>query len=61
MEIRNNYLYEMGATIVKCYTSTALEDYGFDYAECAGISMLKVGELYTSTEYGSGAVVVRMS
>ena len=57
----SNYNGRMGATIVKCYTSTALEDYGFDYAECVGISMLKVGELYTSTEYGSGVVVVRMS
>lgn len=57
----SNYNGGMGATIVKCYTSTALEDYGFDYAECVGISMLKVGELYTSTEYGSGVVVVRMS
>ena len=57
----SNYNGRMGATIVKCHTSTALEDYGFDYAECVGISMLKVGELYTSTEYGSGVVVVRMS
>ena len=56
----SNYNGRMGATIVKCHTSTALEDYGFDYAECVGISMLKVGELYTSTEYGSGVVVVRM-
>ena len=57
----SNYNGRMGATIVKCHTSTALEDYGFDYAECVGISMLKVGELYTSTNYGSGVVVVRMS
>ena len=57
----SNYNGRMGATIVKCHTSTALEDYGFDYAECVGISMLKVGGLYTSTEYGSGVVVVRMS
>ena len=57
----SNYNGRMGATIVKCHTSTALEDYGFDYAECVGISMLKVGELYTSTEYGSGVVVVSMS
>ena len=57
----SNYNGRMGATIVKCHTSTALDDYGFDYAECVGISMLKVGELYTSTEYGSGVVVVRMS
>ena len=57
----SNYNGRMGATIVKCHTSTALEDYGFDYAACVGISMLKVGELYTSTEYGSGVVVVRMS
>ena len=57
----SNYNGRIGATIVKCHTSTALEDYGFDYAECVGISMLKVGELYTSTEYGSGVVVVRMS
>ena len=57
----SNYNGRMGATIVKCHTSTALEDYGFDYAECVDISMLKVGELYTSTEYGSGVVVVRMS
>ena len=57
----SNYNGRMGATIVKCHTSTALEDYGFNYAECVGISMLKVGELYTSIEYGSGVVVVRMS
>ena len=57
----SNYNGGVGATIVKCYTPTALEDYGFDNAECVGISMLKVGELYTSTEYGSGVVVVRMS
>ena len=57
----SNYNGRMGATIVKCHTSTALEDYGFDYAECVGISMLKVGELYTSTKYGNGVVVVRMS
>ena len=57
----SNYNGGMGATIVKCYTPTALEDYGFDNAECVGISMLKVGELYTSTKYGNGIVVVRMS
>ena len=57
----SNYDGGIGATIVKCYTPTALEDYGFDNAECADISMLKVGELYTSTNYGSGVVVVRMS
>ena len=51
----------MGATIVKCHTPIALEDYGFDNAECYGISMLKVGELYTSTKYGNGIVVVGMS
>ena len=57
----SNYDGGIGATIVKCYTPIALEDYGFDNAECVGISMLKVGELYTSTNYGSGVVVVRMS
>ena len=57
----SNYDGGIGATIVKCYTPTALEDYGFDNAECVGISMLKVGELYTSTKYGNGVVVVRMS
>lgn len=57
----SNYNSGISATIVKCYTPTALEDYGFDNAECVGISMLKVGELYTSTNYGSGVVVVRMS
>ena len=57
----SNYNGGMGATIVKCHTPIALEDYGFDYAECVGISMLKVGELYTSTKYGNGIVVVRMS
>ena len=57
----SNYNGGVGATIVKCYTPTALEDYGFDNAECVGISMLKVGELYTSTNYGSGVVVVKMS
>ena len=56
-----NYNGGMGATIVKCHTPIALEDYGFDNAECYGISMLKVGESYTSTDYGSGVVVVRMS
>ena len=57
----SNYNGGMGATIVKCHTPIALEDYGFDNTECYGISMLKVGELYTSTNYGSGVVVVRMS
>ena len=57
----SNYNGGMGATIVKCHTPIALEDYGFDNAECYGISMLKVGELYTSTKYGNGIVVVRMS
>ena len=57
----SNYDGGIGATIVKCYTPIALEDYGFDNAECYGISMLKVGELYTSTKYGNGIVVVRMS
>ena len=57
----SNYDGGIGATIVKCYTPIALEDYGFGNAECADISMLKVGELYTSTNYGSGVVVVRMS
>jgi hypothetical protein len=51
----------MGATIVKCCTPIALEEYGFDNAECISISLLKVGELYTSTDYGNGVVVVRMS
>ena len=57
----SNYDGGIGATIVKCYTPIAFEDYGFNNAECADISMLKVGELYTSTNYGSGVVVVRMS
>ena len=57
----SNYDGGIGATIVKCYTPIAFEDYGFGNAECADISMLKVGELYTSTNYGSGVVVVRMS
>ena len=57
----SNYNGGMGATIVKCHTPIALEDYGFDNAECYDISLLKVGELYTSTHYGSGVVVVRMS
>ena len=57
----SNYDGGMGATIVKCHTPIALEDYGFDNTECYGISMLKVGELYTSTKYGNGVVVVRMS
>ena len=57
----SNYNGGTSATIVKCLTPIALEDYGFDNAECFGISMLKVGELYTSTNYGSGVVVVRMS
>ena len=57
----SNYNGGMGATIVKCHTPIALEDYGFDNTECYGISMLKVGELYTSTKYGNGIVVVRMS
>lgn len=57
----SNYNGGTSATIVKCLTPIALEDYGFDNAECVGISMLKVGELYTSTNYGSGVVVVRMS
>ena len=57
----SNYNGGMGATIVKCHTPIALEDYGFDNAECYGISMLKVGELYTSTKYGNGIVVVRIS
>lgn len=57
----SNYNGRTSATIVKCLTPIALEDYGFDIAECVGISMLKVGELYTSTNHGSGVVVVRMS
>ena len=51
----------MGATIVKCCTPLALGEYGFDKAECISISQLKVGELFTSTDYGNGVVVVRMS
>ena len=57
----SNYNGGMGATIVKCCTPIALGDYGFDKAECISISQLKVGELYTSTDYGNGVVVVRMS
>ena len=57
----SNHDSVMSATIVKCCTPIALEDYGFDNAECYDISLLKVGELYTSTHYGSGVVVVRMS
>ena len=57
----SNYDGGIGAIIVKCSTPIALEDYGFDNAECVGISMLKVGELYTSTKSVNGIVVVRMS
>ena len=57
----SNHDSVMSATIIKCCTPIALEDYGFDNAECYDISLLKVGELYTSTHYGSGVVVVRMS
>ena len=57
----SNHDSVMSATIVKCCTPIALEHYGFDNVECYDISLLKVGELYTSTHYGSGVVVVRMS
>lgn len=57
----SNYDGNMGAIIVRCCTPIALQDYGFDYAECVGISLLKVGETYTSTAYGNGVVVVRMA
>lgn len=61
--ILNTSTYDggMGATIIKCCTPLALGEYGFDKAECISISQLKVGELYTSTDYGNGVVVVRMS
>ena len=57
----SNYDGDMGTIIVKCCTPVALQDYGFTYAECVGISTLQVGELFTSHDYGSGCVVVRMS
>ena len=61
--ILNTSTYDggMGATIIKCCTPLAFGEYGFDKAECISISQLKVGELYTSTDYGNGVVVVRMS
>ena len=57
----SNYDGGIGATIVKCSTPIALEDYGFDIEECKEIGKLAVGELFTSHDYGNGAVIVRMS
>ena len=57
----SNYNGGVGAIIVKCYTPNALKDYGFDIEECKEIGKLAVGELFTSHDYGNGAVIVRMS
>ena len=57
----SNYDGGIGATIVKCYTPNTLKDYGFDIEECKEIGKLAVGELFTSHDYGNGAVIVRMS
>ena len=57
----SNYNSGVGAIIVKCYTPNALKDYGFDIEECKEIGKLAVGELFTSHDYGNGAVIVRMS
>lgn len=57
----SNYNGGVGAIIVKCYTPNTLKDYGFDIEECKEIGKLAVGELFTSHDYGNGAVIVRMS
>lgn len=56
-----NYDGGMGTIIVKTCSPIALKDYGFDDEECGEIGKLAVGELFTSHDYGNGAVVVRMA
>jgi hypothetical protein len=57
----SNYDGDMGAIVVKGISPIILKDYGFDDDDCKAISTLAVGASYTSTDYGNGVVVVRMS
>ena len=58
----SNYNGGMGSVIVvKSCSPIVLKDYGFDIEECKEIGKLAVGELFTSHDYGNGAVIVRMS
>lgn len=57
----SNYDGDMGVIVVKGISPTILKEYGFDDDDCKAISTLAVGASYTSTDYGNGVVVVRMS
>lgn len=57
----SNYDGNMGVIVVKGISPIILKEYGFDDDDCKAISTLAVGASYTSTDYGNGVVVVRMS
>lgn len=57
----SNYDGGMGVIVVKGISPIILKEYGFDDDDCKAISTLAVGASYTSTDYGNGVVVVRMS
>ena len=57
----SNYDGDMGIIVVKGISPIILKEYGFDDDDCKAISALAVGASYTSTDYGNGVVVVRMS
>ena len=61
--ILNTSTYDggMGVIVVKGISTIILKEYGFDDDDCKAISTLAVGASYTSTDYGNGVVVVRMS
>ena len=60
--IINTHDYDggMGVIVIECESPSALEHYGFREDEIAEVEKLEVGQMFTSFDYGTGCVCVRM-
>lgn len=56
-----DYDGRMGVIVIECNSPSALEDYGFDVEEIEKVSRLDVGQTFTSHDYGTGCVCVRIA
>ena len=51
----------MGVIVIECESPSVLEDYGFKEDEISEVAKLEVGQMFTSFDYGTGCVCVRMA
>ena len=57
----HDYCGRMGVIVIECKSPCALENYGFRDDEIEHIRNLEVGQMFTSPDYGTGCVCVRIA